>query len=338
MPAFDVEALAGGVRRADRRAVARAITLVESDRPDHLCAATDLLERFAHGPGQALRIGLSGAPGVGKSTFIEALGTFLLERGHRLAVLAVDPSSAVSGGSILGDKTRMERLAADPRAYIRPTPAGTSLGGVARRTRETIRIVEAAGFDIVIVETVGVGQSEAAVAAMTDLFVLLLAPGAGDELQGIKRGVVELAQLAFVNKTDGELAAAARRTAAEYRSAFRMLAGGSAGWKVEVHACSALTGAGIAEAWECVERYRDWYETTGTRPRRRDEQARTWLWSEIADRVRATIESREALKRLVASAEEDVAAGRTSAAAAARRIVSATFAPAGHESTRGADQ
>jgi len=336
--AFDVEALERGVRGADRKAVARAITLVESSRPDHLGVATDLLERLAPAPGQALRIGLSGAPGVGKSTFIEALGTLLLARGYRLAVLAVDPSSAVSGGSILGDKTRMERLAADPRAYIRPTPAGASLGGVARRTRETIRIVEAAGFDLVIVETVGVGQSEAAVAAMTDLFVLLLAPGAGDELQGIKRGVAELAHLAFVNKADGELAATARRTAAEYRGAFRMLAGSGTGWKVEVHACSALTGAGIAEAWERIERYRDWCETTGARSRRRDAQAREWLWSEIAARVRATIESREALKRLVETAEEDVAAGRTSAAAAARRVVSATFASVGCTSTPGEDE
>ena len=283
---------------------------------------------MAQAPGQALRIGLSGAPGVGKSTFIESFGMFLLERDHKLAVLAVDPSSSVSGGSILGDKTRMERLAADPRAYIRPTPSGTSLGGVARRTPETIRIVEAAGFDVVVVETVGVGQSEAAVAAMTDIFVLLLAPGAGDELQGIKRGIVELAHLALVNKADGDLADEARRTAAEYRNAFRMLAGGS-GWKVEVHTCSALTGAGIPEAWECIERYRDWYEESGTRSRRRTEQARGWLWSEIADSVRTTIESREDLEHLVASLEEDVAAGKIPATAAARRIILAAFGATG---------
>ena len=316
-----------GVRGADRRAIARAITLVESSRADHQPAAAGLLERLAKAPGHAFRIGLSGAPGVGKSTFIESFGAFLLDRGHKPAVLAVDPSSAVSGGSILGDKTRMERLAADPRAFIRPTPAGLSSGGVARRTRETIRIVEAAGFDVVIVETVGVGQSEAAVAAMTDCFVLLLAPGAGDELQGIKRGIVELAHLAFVNKADGDLADEARRTAAEYRNAFRMLAGGS-GWRVEVHTCSALTGAGIAEAWECIERYREWYEESGARSRRRTGQARGWLWSEITDRVRVTIESREALKRLVASLEEEVAMGKTSAVAAARRVISAAFAPA----------
>ena len=321
----DVAELEEGIRRGDRRAIARAITLVESSRAEHEQAGAELLERLAQAPGQALRIGLSGAPGVGKSTFIESLGTFLLNRDHGLAVLAVDPSSAVSGGSILGDKTRMERLSVDPRAYIRPTPSGTSLGGVARRTRESIRIVEAAGFDVVVVETVGVGQSEAAVAAMTDIFVLLLAPGAGDELQGIKRGIVELAHVALVNKADGDLEDAARRTAAEYRNAFRMLSGGGSGWRVQVHTCSALTGAGVSEAWECIERYREWYEDTGARSRRRASQARGWLWSEIADSVRATIGSRADLRRLVESLEEDVAAGRTSAAAAARKVITAAF-------------
>ena len=326
MSVVDPAGLERGVRNADRRTVARAITLVESSRPDHQPAASDLLERLAQAPGQALRIGLSGAPGVGKSTFIESFGMFLLERGHKLAVLAVDPSSTVSGGSILGDKTRMERLAVDPRAYIRPTPSGTSLGGVARRTRETIRIVEAAGFDVVVVETVGVGQSEAAAAAMTDIFVLLLSPGAGDELQGIKRGIVELAHLVLVNKADGDLADAARRTAAEYRNAFRMLAGGGPDRQVEVQTCSALTGAGIPEAWGCIERYRDWYERTGARSRRRSEQARGWLWSEIAGSVRATIESRDDLRRLVESLEADVAAGRVPAPVAARRVIAAAFA------------
>ena len=338
--AVDPAALERGVRSGDRRAVARAITLVESSRSDHQPAAAELLERLAgardHARSHALRIGLSGPPGVGKSTFIESLGTFLVDRGHKVAVLAVDPSSAVSGGSILGDKTRMERLAHSPRAFIRPTPSGAARGGVARRTPETIRIVEAAGFDVVIVETVGAGQSEAAVAAMTDIFVLLLAPGTGDELQGIKRGIVELAHLVLVNKADGDLAEAAGRTAAEYRNAFRLLAGSGAGWRVEVHTCSALTGAGIAEAWDCIERYRHWYERTGTRPRRRSEQARGWLWSEVADGVRAAIESREDLRRRVESLEGDVAAGRMPAAAAARRVIEAVFGePAGSRRTHG---
>ena len=325
MTAIDPAALERGIREADRRAVARAITLVESSHPDHQPAAAELLERLARAPGHALRIGLSGAPGVGKSTFIESFGTFLTGRGHKVAVLAVDPTSAVGGGSILGDKTRMERLARDPGAFIRPTPSGTARGGVARRTPEAIRIVEAVGFDVVIVETVGVGQSEASVSAMTDVFVLLLAPGAGDELQGIKRGIVELAHLVLVNKADGDLADAAQRTAAEYRNAFRLLAGSDAGWRVEVRTCSALTGSGIAEAWDCIERYRDWYETTGARSRRRSGQTREWLWSEVADRVRVTIESREDLKRTVESLEGDVAAGRASAATAARRIIEAAF-------------
>ena len=330
MTAFDPSALVRGIREADRRAVARAITLVESSRPDHRSAAAELLEKLARAPGQALRIGLSGAPGVGKSTFIESLGTYLTGHGHKVAVLAVDPSSALSGGSILGDKTRMERLARDPCAFVRPSPSGAARGGVARRTPETIRIVEAAGFDVTIVETVGVGQSEAAVASMTDVFVLLLAPGAGDELQGIKRGIVELAHLVLVNKADGGLAGAAGRTAAEYRNAFRLLAGSDAGWRVEVRTCSALTGAGIAEAWSSIERYRDWYEATGARSRRRSEQARAWLWSEITDSVRAAVEAREDLRRLVESLEGDVAVGRIPAATAAQRVTDAAFeAPSG---------
>ena len=334
MTAIDPAALERGIREADRRAVARAVTLVESSRPDHQPAAAELLEKLARAPGQALRIGLSGAPGVGKSTFIESLGTFLTSRGHKVAVLAVDPTSAAGGGSILGDKTRMERLARDPGAFIRPTPSGTARGGVARRTPEAIRIVEAAGFDVVIVETVGVGQSEAAVAAMTDVFVLLLAPGAGDELQGIKRGIVELAHLVLVNKADGDFAGAAQRTAGEYRNAFRLLAGSDAGWRVEVRTCSALTGSGIAEAWDCIERYRSWYEATGARSRRRSGQAREWLWSEITDGVRSAVESREDLRRLAESLEGDVAAGRAPAAAAARRIIEAAFGTGGRGAGR----
>ena len=322
---MDPAALARGIQAGDRRAVARAITLVESSHPDHGAPATELLERLAQVPGDAMRVGLSGAPGVGKSTFIESLGMLLADRGRRIAVLAVDPSSVVSGGSILGDKTRMERLARDPRAFVRPSPSGRALGGVGRRTPEAIRIVEAAGYDVVIVETVGVGQSETAVAAMTDAFVLLVAPGAGDELQGIKRGIVELADLVLVNKADGDLLDTAQRTAAEYRGALRLLAASDAGWKVEVHACSALTGAGISHAWDCIERHRDWSEATGARSRRRSEQARGWLWSEVADSLRAALESRPDLKRLVRSLEADVAAGRTPAAAAARQVIAASL-------------
>ena len=335
MTAIDPAALERGIREADRRAVARAVTLVESSAPRTTSRPRPSSSKsWRARPARPCASGSPGRPGVGKSTFIESLGTFLTSRGHKVAVLAVDPTSAAGGGSILGDKTRMERLARDPGAFIRPTPSGTARGGVARRTPEAIRIVEAAGFDVVIVETVGVGQSEAAVAAMTDVFVLLLAPGAGDELQGIKRGIVELAHLVLVNKADGDFAGAAQRTAGEYRNAFRLLAGSDAGWRVEVRTCSALTGSGIAEAWDCIERYRSWYEATGARSRRRSGQAREWLWSEITEGVRSAVESREDLRRLAESLEGDVAAGRAPAAAAARRIIEAAFGTGGRGAGR----
>ena len=235
----DTNALADAVRSGERRALARAITLVESSRTDHRREAESLLMALAPYAGSSTRIGISGMPGVGKSTFIECFGNHVIDCGHRLAVLSVDPSSAISGGSILGDKTRMESLARRETAYIRPSPAGRTLGGVARRTRESILICEAARFDRVIIETVGVGQSESAVADMTDLFVLMLLPGSGDELQGIKRGVMELADLLLVNKADGELEAAAGRTVAEYQHALRLLQPRSKNWVVPVLACSA---------------------------------------------------------------------------------------------------
>src|SRR2546429_6008778 len=239
--------LARAVRDGDRRALARAITLVESARADHRDDAVALLDELLPATGDAIRVGISGAPGAGKSTFIEALGTHLVDAGHRVAVLAVDPSSVRSGGSILGDKTRMEQLSRRPEAYIRPSPSSGTLGGVARRTREAMLVCEAACFDVVLVETVGVGQSEVAVAGMVDLFVLLLGPGAGDELQGVKRGIVELADLVVVNKADGDLADLARHTAADYTHALHLV--GAA----EVLLASALEGTGIAEVWTAVE-------------------------------------------------------------------------------------
>ncbi|MBM3347404.1 MAG: methylmalonyl Co-A mutase-associated GTPase MeaB, partial [Betaproteobacteria bacterium] len=241
----DVEQLAKLVRTGDRRALGRAITLVESAHPQDRGPGNRLLELLAPRAGKSIRIGLSGVPGAGKSTFIEAFGLHIIGRGHRVAVLAVDPSSSISGGSILGDKTRMELLSRREEAFIRPSPAGQTLGGVARHTRETILLVEAAGFDVVIVETVGVGQSETAVADMTDMFVLLLLPAGGDELQGIKRGIVELADLVVVNKADGPLEAAAGRAAADYRNAVHYLRPRSRNWQVEVETCSALEGRGI---------------------------------------------------------------------------------------------
>ncbi|HEY5998563.1 MAG TPA: methylmalonyl Co-A mutase-associated GTPase MeaB, partial [bacterium] len=274
--------LAGDVRKGDRRALARAVTLVESTRADHRDEAARLIEMLAPAAGGSFRIGVSGVPGAGKSTFIEALGLHLIAEGLRVAVLSVDPSSPASGGSILGDKTRMAELSRRPEAFIRPSPSGGSLGGVARRTREALLVCEAAGFDVVIVETVGVGQSETAVAGMTDLFVLLLVPGGGDELQGIKRGIVELADLVLVNKADGELAAPAARAVDAYRNALGLLRPRTPGWEVPVEACSALTGAGIAAAWATMRRYRETLAAGGALAARRAEQAGEWLWSETA--------------------------------------------------------
>src|SRR6478609_2732879 len=246
-------ALADAVRAGDRRSLARAITLVESTRPDHREETAALLDELMPATGGATRVGISGAPGAGKSTFIEALGLHLVDDGRRVAVLAVDPSSARGGGSILGDKTRMEQLSRSPHAFIRPSPSKGTLGGVARRTREALLVCEAAGFDVVLVETVGVGQSEVAVAGLVDLFLLLLAPGAGDELQGVKRGIVELADLIVVNKADGDLVDLARHTAADYAHALHLVRSSDANAMDRVRTCSALLGEGIDELWTTIE-------------------------------------------------------------------------------------
>lgn len=319
--AVDADRLAEDVLAGKRRALARAITLIESTRADHTAEAARLLERLMPHTGRSIRIGISGTPGVGKSTFIEALGNHVIDAGHSVAVLTVDPSSARSGGSILADKTRMERLARRVEAYIRPSPAAGTLGGVARRTREAMLACEAAGFDVLIVETVGVGQSETAVADMTDLFVLLLAPGAGDELQGIKRGIVELSDIVVVNKADGDLAAAAQRTAAEYARALTLLRPRSASWQVPVHTCSALTGSGIACVWSEIERYRREMTASGALAARRAEQARASMWSaaieELAQRLRAHPGVRERAQAL----EDEVATGRLPPSSAARELL-----------------
>ena len=272
------DSLADQVIAGDRRALARAITLIESGRADHRAEATDLLEALAKTGRAAVRIGLSGTPGVGKSTFIEAFGKMLTAQGKRVAVLAVDPSSARSGGSILGDKTRMEALSRDPLAFIRPSPSQTALGGVARRTREAVAVCEAAGFDVVLIETVGVGQSETMVAEMSDLFVLLMAPAGGDELQGVKRGIMEIADLILVNKADGDLAATATRTCADYAGALRLLrrrAYDPDGFP-KAATVSALTGAGLTEAWEAMTTLTDWRREQGHWQARRTAQALHW--------------------------------------------------------------
>jgi len=315
------EALARAVLKGNRRALAQAITLIESTRADHRADANDLLERLMPHSGHSIRLGVSGVPGVGKSTFVEALGNHVIDAGHRVAVLTVDPSSAISGGSILGDKTRMELLSRRPEAYIRPSPAGKTLGGVTRRSREALILCEAAGFDVVIVETVGVGQSETKVADMTDMFVLLQLPGGGDELQGIKRGIMELADLVLINKADDELKALAGRSAADYRNALGLLHPRSVNWKVEVLTCSARDGDGIAEVWDLVLQHRSVHEKSGELKTRRSMQARDWMWSEVGDNLLAALQSNPAVREQIPLLEAAASEGRIPPTIAARQLL-----------------
>ena len=319
----DIANIAAGVAAGDRRTLARAITLVDSTRPDHRREAEALLAALPGRSKPSIRIGITGAPGVGKSTFIEAFGGHLTSLGLRLAVLAVDPSSSRTGGSILGDKTRMEVLSRDPNAFIRPSPAGRSLGGVARRTREAMALVEAAGYDVTIVETVGVGQSEYAVADMVDMFLLLVAPGGGDELQGIKRGIMELADLLVVNKADGAFMDAANHAAADYRNALNLIRPKTPGWQVEVLLASALQGQGLAEIWQALQRLGEVLAENGDGQTSRAAQARRWLWEEIQDDLMAELKSDKTLAPLIAAREEQVGAGAITPSAAAREILAA---------------
>ena len=320
--------LAEQVLDGDRRALARAITTVESTRPDHREEASELLTELLSRTGGAIRIGISGAPGSGKSTFIETFGLRLVEQGHRVAVLAVDPSSTRTGGSILGDKTRMGELTRSDAAFVRPSPAAGSLGGVARRTREAMLLCEAAGFDVVMVETVGVGQSEVAVAGMVDLFLLVIAPGAGDELQGIKRGIIELADVVVVNKNDGELAPAAKTTATDYSSALRLVRSKTAGWTPRVVLVSALEGTGIDALWSTVAEFRSTLDASGDLERRRAEQAREWMWSEVSESLMDALRRDGQVAGLVDDLEAAVTAGELPPAAAAKQILDA-FRPTG---------
>jgi LAO/AO transport system kinase len=320
-PSIDVEKLATALRAGDRRALARAITLVESSRPDHREKAEALLQRLLPATGGAFRLGISGAPGVGKSTFIEALGLLVIGAGHRVAVLAVDPSSKRSGGSILGDKTRMPELSRREEAFIRPSPGGKTLGGVARRTREAILLVEAAGFDLVIVETIGVGQSETAVADMVDIFLLLLAPGGGDDLQGIKKGIVELADLIVVNKADGDLRPAALRAVADYRHALRLLRPASTEAPVEVVPVSALHHEGIDRLWRMIAARAGALAASGERNRRRAKQGRAALWNELGEGLTELLKSDAKLAAELPKLEAKVAAGMLTPSAAARQAL-----------------
>jgi LAO/AO transport system ATPase len=318
-PAQTPAALADAVRRGDRRALARAITLIESTRRDHRAQADALLEALLPHTGDSVRVGISGVPGVGKSTFIEAFGLHVIGLGHKVAVLAIDPSSQRTGGSILGDKTRMVDLSREQNAFIRPSPAGATLGGVARRTREAMLICEAAGFDVIVVETVGVGQSETAVADMVDLFMLLLLPAGGDELQGIKKGIVELADLVVVNKADGDLAATARHTVADYRHALMLLRHGE--WRVPVLSCSAVKKSGIDTVWDTIGEHKATMEASGVRATRRAEQARAWLWSEIRETLVDAFKEHPAVRADLADLESRVTGGAVTPTAAARILL-----------------
>ncbi|MFF9478775.1 methylmalonyl Co-A mutase-associated GTPase MeaB [Streptomyces sp. NPDC014733] len=328
MPArIDVERYAEGVRAGSRAWIARAVTLVESSRADHRAAAQRLLVALLPYSGAARRVGISGVPGVGKSTFIDALGSQLTGAGHRVAVLAVDPSSSRTGGSILGDKTRMARLATDPAAFVRPSPTSGTLGGVARATRESIIVMEAAGYDVVLVETVGVGQSETTVADMVDTFVLLTLARTGDQLQGIKKGVLELADLVSVNKADGPHERDARAAARELSGALRLLQPPDAAWTPPVLTCSAREGTGLVELWERVEQHRALLESTGALAERRRAQQVEWVWTMVRDQLVDRLRHDPEVRRIAPDVEREVRSGTLTATLAAERLLTAFGLP-----------
>jgi LAO/AO transport system kinase len=313
--------LAHAVRSGDRSALARAITLVESTRADHRERAQQLLLELMPEAGDALHVGITGVPGVGKSTTIEALGMHLIEQGHRVAVLAVDPSSTRTGGSILGDKTRMAQLAVDGNAFVRPSPSAGTLGGVARATRETIVLMEAAGYDVVLVETVGVGQSEVAVAGMVDSFLLLTIARTGDQLQGIKKGILELADVVAVNKADGPHERDARAAARELAGALRMVTPSGATWRPPVLACSAQTGHGLDEVWAAVTRHRDTLDAGGELTAKRADQQVAWMWATVRDRLMDRLRDDPAVRAAIPQLEAEVRAGERTATAAAETVL-----------------
>ncbi|MBW2665450.1 MAG: methylmalonyl Co-A mutase-associated GTPase MeaB [Deltaproteobacteria bacterium] len=322
-PLASVSDTRDAIRRGERRAIARTITLLESTRADQFELGQQILEELVPKTGGAARVGITGPPGVGKSTFIEAIGIYLLERGYHVAVLAVDPSSPVTGGSILGDKTRMERLAQEERAFIRPSPSGGSLGGVANRTREAMLVCEAAGFDVILVETVGIGQSEVAVRSMVDFFLVLLQPGAGDELQGIKKGVIELADALVVNKADGDQEVAADRTRIQHGQALSLLRPLSPNWRPVVLSVSSLANRGIDDVWATILEHAAKLEASGERQSRRAEQARAWMWSLVEEGLRQEFRRARAVAGRIEALERDVEALKTTPAAAARVLLEA---------------
>lgn len=318
---LDIDRLATGVRANDRAALGRAITLVESHKPEHRALAQDLLQQLLPHTGRAHRVGITGVPGVGKSTTIDQIGLNLVEAGHRVAVLAVDPTSKRTGGSILGDKTRMNRLATHPNAFIRPSPTSGTLGGVAARTRETMALVEAAGFDIVIVETVGVGQSETTVAEMVDFFLVLLLAGGGDDLQGIKKGVIEIADMIAINKADGDNAPRATRAAADYRHALHILTPASPNWQPPVLTISGLANLGLEELWSQINQHRERLTASGEFMARRQTQAVTWMHDMLSDRLLRVLKSNPQVAAAMPGLEADVRAGRLLPTRAVEQII-----------------
>jgi LAO/AO transport system kinase len=317
----DPQKLIKGVRKQDRRLLSKTITLVESSRPDHQQLARKIVDELLPHTGKAVRLGITGVPGVGKSTFIESLGMSLVKAGHRVAVLAVDPSSTRSGGSVMADKTRMEKLSVEEKAFIRPSPSGGTLGGVTRKTRETMMVCEAAGFDVIIVETVGVGQSETTVASMVDFFLVLMLAGAGDELQGIKRGVLELADAIAINKADGDNIEKAKKAAKIYESALQMLQPPSPNWKPPVLTCSALEMTGIAEIWQKVMKFHKKFSASAELEDKRQKQALDWLWSLVEDGLKERFYTHPEIKKRLDQITRAVANGETAPTLAADKLL-----------------
>jgi len=318
---LSVEHYVAGFRARDRAILARAITLVESDAPRHVAVAQEVLTALLPLTGGARRVGISGVPGVGKSTFIDAFGTLLTQQGLSVAVLAIDPSSSISGGSILGDKTRMAKLSRDERAFIRPSPTSGTLGGVNRKTRETMLLCEAFGFDVVLIETVGVGQSETVVADMVDFYLVLMLAGAGDELQGIKRGILEVADMLAINKADGDNEVYAKRARSEYEMALHLMRGHGGSWHPPVLTCSALHNVGLAALWAKIEEHREKLGATGELAARREKQLVHWMWNMIEDRLLSELHAAPSVRALLPQLERDLRAGRVTATSAATAVL-----------------